>query len=50
MHERAPYPDLGAGLKDMSLFLGPLRAELSKRQSVRYLDTGCGTAMTENVS
>lgn len=43
MYERAPYPDLGAGLKDMSLFLGPLRAELASRQSLRYLDAGCGT-------
>jgi SAM-dependent methyltransferase len=43
MYERAPYPDLGASLKDMSLFLGPLRTELAGRKSLCYLDAGCGT-------
>ena len=43
MYERAPYPGLGAGLKDLSLFLHPIDAELATRSHVRFLDAGCGT-------
>lgn len=44
MYEFAPYPDLGADLKDnMSLYLTPIREELARRQHVKFLDAGCGT-------
>jgi SAM-dependent methyltransferase len=43
MYERAPYPGLGAGLKDMSLFLDVVEPKLAGRHSVRFLDAGCGT-------
>lgn len=43
MYEDAPYPGLGAGLKDMSLFLAPIEGELARRPKVRFLDAGCGT-------
>ncbi len=43
MYEQAPYPGLGAGLKDMGLFLDPIRDELARRGGVRFLDAGCGT-------
>jgi SAM-dependent methyltransferase len=43
MYERAPYPGLGAGLKDMSFYLDPIRDELAARGQVRFLDAGCGT-------
>jgi SAM-dependent methyltransferase len=43
MYEQAPYPGLGAGLKDMGLFLDPIASELARRSNVRFLDAGCGT-------
>ena len=43
MYEVAPYPDLGADLKDLSLALDPVLAELKSRPNVRFLDAGCGT-------
>ena len=43
MYEHAPYPGLGAGLKDPGLFIDPLKAELAGNNSVRFLDAGCGT-------
>ena len=44
MYEFAPYPDLGADLKDnMSLYLAPIRDELAQRKNVKFLDAGCGT-------
>ena len=43
MYEREPYPDLGADLKDLSLYLNPIKAELEPRDYVRFLDAGCGT-------
>lgn len=43
MYERAPYPGLGAGLKDMSLFLKVVEPTLAGRPAVRFLDAGCGT-------
>jgi SAM-dependent methyltransferase len=43
MYEFAPYPDLGAGLKDMSLYLDVLRPDLMAIGKVRFLDVGCGT-------
>ena len=43
MYEAAPYPDLGANLKDMSLYINPVLADLESRAQVRFLDVGCGT-------
>lgn len=43
MYEFAPYPDLGADLKDLSLYLDPIRAEIAEKQAVRFLEIGCGT-------
>lgn len=43
MYERKPYPDLGADLKDLSLFLDQIKADIGKRESIRFLDAGCGT-------
>ena len=44
LYEFAPYPDLGADLKDnMSLYLDPIRNELAQRKDVKFLDAGCGT-------
>lgn len=42
MYERAPYPDLGAGLKDISNYWHCV-PEIAARQDVRLLDAGCGT-------
>lgn len=43
MYEFAPYPGLGDDLKDMGLYLNPIRDELARRKAVRFLDVGCGT-------
>ncbi|MGE0254635.1 MAG: class I SAM-dependent methyltransferase [Alphaproteobacteria bacterium] len=43
LYERSPYPDLGADLKDLSLYLDPIRDALARRGQVRFLDAGCGT-------
>ncbi len=43
MYERAPYPGLGAGLKDMGLFLNVVEPMLGRERAVRFLDAGCGT-------
>ena len=43
MYEMAPYPDLGANLKDMGLYINPVLADLERRAGVRFLDAGCGT-------
>ena len=43
MYEFAPYPDLGADLKDTNFYFNHLRSELGRRNGVRYLDVGCGT-------
>ena len=43
MYEAAPYPDLGAHLKDLSLYLRPIEPDLARRAKVRFLDAGCGT-------
>jgi SAM-dependent methyltransferase len=43
MYEDAPYPDLGSDLKDLGLYLNPIRADLSKRDEIKFLDVGCGT-------
>jgi len=43
MYEFAPYPDLGADLKDLGLYLSPIREELAQREQVSFLDVGCGT-------
>ncbi len=43
MYERAPYPGLGANLKDPSSYLNPIKNDLEKRGVVRYLEVGCGT-------
>ncbi len=43
MYEFAPYPNLGADLKDLGLLLNPIRSELARRGAVRFLDVGCGT-------
>jgi len=43
MYEAAPYPDLGADLKDMGLYLNPIAADLAERDQVTFLDVGCGT-------
>ncbi|MEK9967985.1 MAG: class I SAM-dependent methyltransferase, partial [Ferrovibrio sp.] len=43
MYERAPYPGLGAGLKNPDLYLKPIESDLSRRETVRFLDAGCGT-------
>lgn len=43
LYENAPYPDLGADLKDLSLYLDPIAGDLAKRKQIRFLDIGCGT-------
>jgi SAM-dependent methyltransferase len=43
LYERAPYPGLGAGLKDMQVYLNPIIDALARRSRVRFLDAGCGT-------
>jgi len=43
MYERAPYPGLGDDLKDMNLYLDPIRPALKGRSPVRFFDAGCGT-------
>ena len=43
MYEFAPYPDLGADLKDLALYLDPIAGDLKTRKPVRFLDVGCGT-------
>jgi len=43
MYEHAPYPDLGADLKNLDLYLDPIMPDLAKREDVRFLDVGCGT-------
>lgn len=43
MYERAPYPGLGAGLKDPDVTIRPVEDDLTSRGRVRFLDAGCGT-------
>ena len=43
MYEMAPYPDLGAALKSIDFFFDPIREDLLSRQTVNFLDVGCGT-------
>lgn len=43
MYEFAPYPDLGADLKNLNLYLDPVRKDLESRENVQFLDVGCGT-------
>lgn len=43
MYEQAPYPGLGAGLKDLSLYINPIAGDLKNRKQIRFLDAGCGT-------
>jgi SAM-dependent methyltransferase len=43
MYELAPYPDLGADLKSLDLFLDRIRPDLARRGGVRFLEVGCGT-------
>jgi len=44
MYEAAPYPDLGADLKDAKRAFGPILRHLpADLSSVRFLDAGCGT-------
>jgi SAM-dependent methyltransferase len=43
MYEYSPYPDLGANLKDLSLYLNPIREDLRKKKNLKFLDVGCGT-------
>lgn len=42
MYEQAPYPDLGAGLKDISYYWDKT-PQIASRNDVRFLDAGCGT-------
>jgi SAM-dependent methyltransferase len=42
MYETAPYPDLGAGLKDISYYWSRV-PEFVSRDGIRFLDAGCGT-------
>ncbi|MEM7071478.1 MAG: methyltransferase domain-containing protein [Pseudomonadota bacterium] len=41
MYEYSPYPDLGANLKTMELYLNPIKTHLKNEMS--FLDIGCGT-------
>lgn len=43
MYEFAPYPDLGAALKDPRPVFGKIADDLNKRGNLRYLEAGCGT-------
>jgi len=43
MYEFAPYPDLGADPKDLSLYLDFLQQDLASIKDLRFLDIGCGT-------
>jgi SAM-dependent methyltransferase len=43
MYEFAPYPDLGAALKDPRPVFDPIAADLGQRPNLRYLEAGCGT-------
>jgi SAM-dependent methyltransferase len=43
MYEHAPYPGLGAGLKNLNLYIDPIAGDLKCREQVRFLDAGCGT-------
>lgn len=43
MYEFAPYPDLGAALKDPGQTYAPIADDLRNRASLRYLEAGCGT-------
>ncbi len=43
LYEDAPYPDLGAGLKDPSPSFAPILDDLTGRHHVNYLEAGCGT-------
>lgn len=43
MYERAPYPGLGAGLKDMGIYFDSIMPDLRARKNVRFLEAGCGT-------
>ena len=43
MYEYAPYPDLGADLKDPSEYTRHITSDLKGRQDVCFLEAGCGT-------
>lgn len=43
MYEFAPYPDLGADLKDARQVFAPAAARLGADKPLRFLDVGCGT-------
>ncbi len=43
MYEDAPYPGLGADLKDLEPMFRPVADRLQGRDNIRYLDVGCGT-------
>ena len=43
MYELAPYPDLGADLKNPGPVFAPIAAALKARGALRYLEAGCGT-------
>ncbi len=44
MYEHAPYPDLGANLKDAASFFAPVVARYGARADrLSFIDVGCGT-------
>ena len=43
MYEFAPYPDLGAALKNPRPLYAPIADDLNRRGALRYLEAGCGT-------
>jgi len=43
LYQHAPYPDLGAALKDPSKILARLTNCLNRQDGLRYLEAGCGT-------
>jgi ubiquinone/menaquinone biosynthesis C-methylase UbiE len=43
MYERAPYPDLGARLKDARAALAPVTKRVTNPKNLRFIDVGCGT-------
>ncbi len=43
MYEYAPYPDLGANLKDPSDYIKHIQGEMAGRKNICFLEAGCGT-------
>jgi len=43
MYEDAPYPGLGADLKDLTPMFRPVADALAAKPNARYIDVGCGT-------